>query len=244
MGNERFVAMLDILGFSEVVRNVEPTRLEEIISELKSSMRLLHWEDNISHGIIESLMLSDTIIVWTIDDTALSLQHLVSVVSGVIFNAFSFDNLALRGAISVGEAYIFPDDQVSPTLMWNKMVLGKAVIDAHEHEKCQEWAGCVISNEALDRARKNSSNAHFPMKKWEKSNFVEYDVPIKKKCTQQHYAMNWMRTYFEGDDPQLKGITDDEIREKFTSYNRDIIRVKDKFENTLKFIRYVESTRY
>jgi hypothetical protein len=237
MSNDRFVAMLDILGFSDIVRNVDLQELEEIVTSLKSTINSFGWANN---ELLEMLMLSDTIIIWTTDDTALSFQHLVATVSALMFNAFSLDNIALRGAVTVGEAMVFSDEQISRQLKWNKMIIGKAVIQANKYEKSQDWSGCLITSAAIERSRENSHNAHFPIGEWEKFNVLLYSVPFKQNVVQEAYVLNWPSIFFAGN--QLNGLSDSEIKEKFKSYGRNIDSedIKTKFENTLKFIRHCE----
>jgi hypothetical protein len=250
---EKYIAMLDVLGFSDVVNNSYPPHLTQIIQILQGSTALavgFQTPQNVDehHSGIDASMLSDTIALWTFDDSALSLQHLMSTVRELMFSAFN-NGLPLRGAISVGSVITIGPSEITPSVTWNKMVFGKAVIEAHRLERSQDWSGCVLSESVLCRyTERNNDPEKSVAKAIEAHKLLSYGVPWKSGCSYSNpmIVINWIPTeYFLFTHGwSIQGLPDEEIKDIFARNNKNIVSedTKRKLENTINFIHHVRDT--
>lgn len=97
--------------------------------------------------------------------------------------------LALRGAIGRGDVLIDAKHGI---------LLSKEFPRLARLEKEQEWMGCCLTDEAMERLQEPlfgksfGFNPHFPVVPWK--------VPMKSlKCGQPKYAINWMATTPDSD---------------------------------------------
>jgi hypothetical protein len=123
-----YVLLLDLLGFSNIVRNLPPEDLDS---------RILAWVSLVESAAKESSvskvsMLSDTVFAAA-EPSQEGLMSLVSMAK-IILKSGTEQAFPVKGAITHGE------------YNWGQLVYGKAVIDAHELESQQNWIGisCAI----------------------------------------------------------------------------------------------------
>ncbi len=255
MKYDRYVAMLDVLGFSDVVRNSWPPHLEQVVSSLQSGTALsvgflppLVVDD--SHSGIEAIMLSDTIILWTLDDSPTSFLHLINTTRMVMSNAFG-NGLPLRGGISVGPAIALGGREVTASVSWNKMILGEAVIEAHDLEKAQEWSGCVVSQAAINRYKEQNVNQDLSLDAIVKRHaLIEYDVPWKPGTSFSNPSMviNWPLLFLSvpsgwATHSQVPDLSDHEIRQQFERNGKSIQsdKAQKRVEKTMEFVNHVKT---
>ena len=92
---------------------------------------------DIRRATVNSLLVSDSILIWTEDCRAESFVNLVLTMRSLL--AFSVvDGILLRGAISVGPLTAVLDQWPSQTHNFQHSVFGKAIVDAVEAERKQE----------------------------------------------------------------------------------------------------------
>ena len=123
-----FVAAIDILGFSQYVRNNSFDYVKDVFTDITRYTDLVVKYPNefFTKDMLDSVTLniiSDTIVIAVPKDTYRSLEILLLVVNNVVFNLYKEYRLPCRGGIAYGEFY--SDDNIA---------FGKAFVDAHELE--------------------------------------------------------------------------------------------------------------
>ncbi len=63
--------------------------------------------------------------------------------------------------------------------------VGMPIIDAYKREKAQDWIGCWIADDCLDRISNRKS--YFDQKE-----IVRYEIPLKCGIVQKWCALNWL----------------------------------------------------
>lgn len=254
IGN-RYVAMIDILGFKNMMAEKGLRTIVNIIRELidkvekyESSISLSRrdvggWKTRSVEFHFDKIHFSDTIICWTkpfnnddLDDEYLITKSFLSGIAHIIFWGFIKD-IPLRVGIGFGESYIDIAEGI---------IAGQAIIDAYEAEKVQEWVGgafhpnCAVHHNCnIERI----SKAHG-------SHIIPYQVPIKKDAKLKlEYALDWTSSatalaIIPGEIPgELKiGPNDNqEVLEKaFYNYLNNNIEseIKLKYKNAQDYYKY------
>jgi hypothetical protein len=183
------VAVCDILAFS---KTVQTTPLREVVSKaLDRFRRSLHHSvhkcefpaepvgitDLTNQKHLGVACFSDTILLYTKQDTFDSTAALTSALGWLFFeNMFSRDT-RLRCAVSYGEVYMDPAEQV---------FVGQPLIDAYRLEKEQEWSGGALTTSASERVCELGFCRPDP--DWW---LVRYQVPVKNGQTIETLAIDW-----------------------------------------------------
>jgi hypothetical protein len=148
MGNERYIAFLDILGFSDMILN---TDLNEILKKFEPVLFLIpyaealgEWTNLEGHINLENkkcscFSFSDTFVLCSRDATPESLNTIIIATFILSRNLFAL-GFPVRGAITKGEADCIPN---------TNHLIGKAIIEASKLEKRQNWFGVILSPEVL-----------------------------------------------------------------------------------------------
>ena len=142
------VAMCDILGFSEFVQN---NPLEGIVKAsfewLRKALYHCMYKNGfpnesvtlnqlLAHGRLGLAWFSDTILIYTLEDTDECINALASTLGWLLFETMLVPQVRLRCGVSYGEAYM--DER-------NAMYVGKALIEAYQLQECQEWSGGALT---------------------------------------------------------------------------------------------------
>ncbi|HEY0723068.1 MAG TPA: hypothetical protein VGD41_03550 [Pyrinomonadaceae bacterium] len=190
--SNRYVAMIDILGFA---RLVETSPLMEIVK--KTEMILRRWPESIylawvvinddgslGPGYSSSFgraYFSDTLILWTrpIDETfEYRYQEeccFFQTVGQIICTGF-LNGMPLRPGIGFGECYI---DETKRTY------LGRAIVNAYKVEKIQEWIGGALHPNCPAVEQMNQGEAYLDC-------VVKYSVPVKAGSEfNLEFALDW-----------------------------------------------------
>jgi len=130
-----FVALLDILGFSAMVR------AEGFIHTIRKYTRIL---DDVT-GSNERLLyitFSDTIVIYIDDsETPLSgseLREVLSAVGEICYRFLVEVDCPLRGCVTVGKL-------MSVLHTGGTILAGSAIVEAYSYEKKQDWVGVIVS---------------------------------------------------------------------------------------------------
>lgn len=177
---ERYVAMIDILGFRTML---DTTPLAEVVRQignlLVNSKRRLAAASRSVDGQVHSRTLgvmhfSDTVLMWTppVEDREsgyIAGGHLFLAVTELIYRSF-IAGLPLRAGIGYGECFIDPEKHI---------FVGSAIADAYETETAQEWIGGALHPDV-------------PWGVPYMGTLVEYLVPVKSGATViLRIALNW-----------------------------------------------------
>jgi hypothetical protein len=214
---DRYVAVLDILGFSNLVKT---NKLQEVVSIYEQFLNNIVWQSKTLVEIwgeeIEYRLFSDAIVAFSKGTLCTDFTNMRRFCQTLI--GFSFlRGLLLRGAITKGELWIN-----------GNIVLGSPVVRAYELEKAQEWVGCVIEDHCI-KGLQSEEKGHIEGKE-----IILYEVPMKKGKVDKQWALNW--TW-----PLVQMTTEAAILDclnRLLGQNNDVDWcVKRKQDNTLKFVK-------
>lgn len=185
--NNRFVVFLDIMGFKDRVARNSPEQLYEELSGFNSDIvriishssrkKFVNEIDTASSIFLSNenkLMLaqfSDSIAIFTQDDSQKSLSLLAESVSKIFMSALTRKNpIPLKGALSKG--YITCD-------MTKQLFFGQAIIDAYLLEENVQYYGIVVHHTAENDVKQLNSNL-----------FRDTFVPLKSGRI-KHFELSW-----------------------------------------------------
>lgn len=255
---KKYIALLDILGFKDLINGNEHDFLVQLFSQLPvyiegaiSRNKTMKSEDGKVHydaknGEINSIIISDTIVLWTNNTSTESFFELVKCTQRLLVFCHNKPFLFLRGGITIGELYYNNPGIVNSnnnTFTNHSIIFGKGLVKAYEMEKELDIAGCVIDNDAWQSAFKRNPEQF--NRKWQEiisdKIIMSYEPPFKENCKLnfkdakvESWMVNWV---LDGLNPSRK-----EINAGFTTLNRKADRkdVKKKIRNTLDFFRHVK----
>lgn len=186
MKANRYIAMVDILGFSELVRRTSIDHIVRVVEYIysKASDVVTTWAtfcpDGTEHSgtfVLNKLHFSDTLICWSppINGSLEYEQELVRLfvdaIGRVLFNGF-IASIPLRAGLAFGESYIDLERGV---------LVGKAIVDAYETESAQDWIGGALHS----GCPVDGLLGPVPL-------VVDYPVPTKLfNKNPVKYALNW-----------------------------------------------------
>ena len=249
-----YVAFLDILGFKGIALAHTHEHLKSVYQRFREAIE--HGLSNgryvlldsggtkcigpdIRRATVNSLLVSDCILIWTDDNSAESFVNIVVAVRSLL--AFSMVNrIPLRGAISIGPITSLVNHWPSQTHNFEHSLFGKAIVDAVEAERQQKWCGCMITKAAVEHYKNNCPAKESLI---EKKIIVSYPVPQKDGET-LGYVIDWVN------HPQTK-INAQTVEKAFAppinpdsnEWKKDQIEwkknVEIKLRNTLKFLEHV-----
>lgn len=223
------IALCDILGFSRLVNsNTLELVVDDVLGWLRKAVyHSIHkngWPDTVpslpdidKNSKIGIVWFSDTILLYTREDTNESLKELLQTVAWLLFATTTHGATRMRAGIAYGEAFIDPD---------NAMYVGRPIIDAYQMEQQQQWSGAALTESAVQRVpdfARTGELIDWPI--------VPYNVPLKNKAPLLTLAVNWtygihhtlpLRWSAENDEPS----PEDWIRKA---------SICEKWQNTKKF---------
>jgi hypothetical protein len=252
---KKFVAFLDILGFKDLVENNSSDELTKIYIESLNAMyhsSVGFWvrknnDPNLEYTELKSIIISDTIIIWAEYDNPASFIKLLITVKAILAISF-ITGIPLRGTIEYDEISILDPVEVSKYAINNTMIiLGKAITNAYQQEQMQNWAGCIVSKNAIEYfesiVTKSQDNSVADIKYLLSINIlILYKAPMKSGKISDHYCINW--AYVEKQDSE-KVLDEEYIRKSFSKYNKrvDSWNVELIIKNTLDFYNYSKKNK-
>lgn len=178
---ERFVAFLDIMGFKDrVARNNHSEILKELeIFQSNISQYVSYHQD----ANIQIALFSDSILIYSQDDSIDSLHALADITSHIMMYAIQQEKpIPLKGAIAAGEMTCNQTKQ---------LYFGQALIDAYLLEENVKYYGVLVHHSA-ERYLQNAEFREFrdilaPLKSGEISHYelIWYYTSIKSKEAQK-----------------------------------------------------------
>jgi len=263
-----FVAFLDILGFKKLVKNNSHSYLEEVylntlsgnITHALANGKYVLFSDNGQEYFtpdtrevsVNSLLVSDSIVIWTDNDSMEAFVDMVSAVRSLMAIS-AFEGIPLRGAITLGPITMHIGKIQSGKHNFQHTLFGKALVEAYSLEKKQQWSGCAIHDEAIKRFKSHyQEKSPLPeslltlermiIDKW----ICEYIVPLKKtdRCTRNSmYVIDWVN------HPQtttrmstiLRAFQKHNKMEETSNQdrNKDNVSIEEKINNTIAFVKHV-----
>lgn len=186
----RYVALLDILGFRDLMRKRSITKIATDVDKLfsRSGDHGLSWSSlkmtGRSCGVARAgrAHFSDTILLWTTPILSEDEGHTATVlafsrtVADLVLHGF-LSGLPLRGAIAYGECLI--DEP-------KHLFIGQPIVDAYELETQQKWIGVAI--------HPNAEAGLAQLLGWDLPTIClcEYSVPMKQTAqVKPGLAIDW-----------------------------------------------------
>lgn len=252
MNSNVYVAFLDVLGFRDLVCNnshealvrkyqklllpiTELSLSNGAFNVIKQDGRQLAIADT-TRMTINSLVISDSVILWTQDATRESFVGILIATKNMLVQGM-LCGMPIRGGIAIG-----PLSRLSYSLnsqMDNSVgtFVGKGLVDAYLTESSQQWSGCVVNDSAVAEYDRQRSEKHNNLNSVRHAGLiVEYDVPVCNATTERHWVINWPR----GNKTPL---TENTVRKSFGKHNKsvDSPSVKLKIDNTVRFLHAMVS---
>lgn len=185
-----WIACFDILGFKNLVtfEDNESLQIDFIIEDYEKTLEHLRsTSNNYREGAIEYCWLSDTFVLFTVDDSAASYAILQQAAKHFIDECM-YSRVPMRGAISVGHITRSSD---------NRSFMGKGFIDAFVHAEDQDWIGLILTPNVIEKA---NSLGLFP----ERHDFVKSeDIPMRKCEAAKVMAYRFQNGRDNYDSPML-----------------------------------------
>lgn len=136
--NYRYVAFIDVLGFSNLISQGQ----QEFESKFKSYIRIIRETIEAVDPNIKYTVFSDSIVILTPDRKRDSLTNLVLIVSVISYELLVNQYLPTKGSIAYGRISVLSkgDDNI---------LAGTPIIEAYRYEQFQNWIGSIICPSVL-----------------------------------------------------------------------------------------------
>ena len=237
----RYVTFADVLAFRQLVRNNDHRRLVGIFS---GDVRLIA-EFGATGGIatpghpeapetevamLNMRIVSDSIILWTDGNRPAEFAWLLIAMRNLLKVGFG-SGVPVRAAMAYGELTHYVVDYGSERL-GSDTLLGRALVEAYEGENCQQWAGGVVLDSAINNY---AASAAYGVPTVEdllaQGLLVRYNVPRKDEAVVPAYAVNSPAAF---DQPLTVGV----LEWAFTHHGKSLDgeSARRKFENTVAFV--------
>ncbi len=196
---------------------------------------------------LNSLIVSDTLVLWTSDDSLNSFFGLVRTIGKLMNDSFAMGAFALRGAVSSGPITFRYGRYPTSVLNVQATVFGQPLVEASRLEKAQEWAGCIVARECMKKVFDNLGLLSPPLgpDDLEQARLLtKYEVPFaaaeQEASDPEYYAVIWPFFIPEGcQDPYRS-----EIERAFRGVSATISdRARRKMENTVRFVDHLSKLR-
>jgi hypothetical protein len=140
LNNGRYLLFLDILGFSELVKN---KKTDEIYGTIDDTLKAFdRWEE--LNKNFRTLYFSDTFVFYQ-DPKGFGEWAFLDVyaIGGMLISALLANEVASRGSITFGEFEVRNDSTLR-----HQIFFGKALIEAYKSEQKENWVGITIQPSA------------------------------------------------------------------------------------------------
>jgi hypothetical protein len=183
MVKKAMVAVCDILGFRELVKR---STFEELVSrhipsilnvqkgipKKETSVPPTH-EQIFGERLVGHVFFSDTVLLYSLSEDKYGYENLIAATAYLIAYPILWPEYRFRVGISYGEFYRDLEHNV---------YAGKALVEAYELEKSQDWSGGALTKTAERRIREVDAHSYY---------LVQYNVPFKFSNAESHLAVNW-----------------------------------------------------
>lgn len=213
---ERAIAIFDILGFKELVKTTEISKLPNIVkSTLKLSKSPLILDD-----FVGSILFSDTIVFFGLKGIEYYDESWIIVSSSNLLNLSARSGIPIRGALTFGEIYINQKE---------KTIIGPSLVKAYDLEQNQNWMGAMIDPDYEDRFKRGLLTLPEPLH----NNVITYTAPLKSGLRKEYKCIGWLHRF---------NPTEDKLYSIFSKDNNEIQHsIFQKYLNTVEFLRYCKN---
>ena len=213
-----WVAVFDILGFKRWA-DTESASISAMISQDSVEVALGHLKVHcaeLSSGPLDYLWFSDTFVMYSRDDSASS-YSVIQQAAKHFMEGCLYSSIPLRGALSCGSLIRSAD---------NRVLMGKAFVDAHLYGEDQDWIGFVLTPAAIGKVRSYGlepkhhdfvASEAIPMRRYKTSNVLAYRF--------QNGAANFASPFL----PVLEGLKNVAGEENEAKYDRTIAFIQKHY---------------
>ncbi|MBS4068680.1 hypothetical protein [Sulfurimonas sp. RIFOXYB12_FULL_35_9] len=226
----RLIAMLDVLGLSSQIE--DKNELQKVIEKynrlIKEAREKVFVNDTLA-GSLETKnynfevgeFVFDTLVLVSYPiDVKSSCKFILSTLR--LMELFSNENMPLRGAIGIGD-YCADDE--------TKIFLSNVFKQLSKEEQNQQWAGCVLLQEAEEQIISNVIG-RVPMSSKQSDVMHRLSIPIKSDTREIRWCLNWT---YQLQESKIKSLLEymkgDMVKyEKTKSYINHIKSLPDEFQ--------------
>lgn len=190
MQSERIVALIDVLGFSELVARQDFGELfEKYIDTVKTTIEKV--DSN-----IEYLVFSDSIVIVTPDNEEQDLLNISKVIGSISYEFMVNQKLPIKGCIASGNITYKKIEK-------DVVIAGVPIVEAYKYEQQQDWVGTIISpntarkfpslsqnivvNENLRHISEDIAKSITQNMEWNTAIQRHYQIPIKNSEIEDSY---------------------------------------------------------
>jgi len=185
----KYVAFLDILGFKNKIRGLQPGKAKDFIFDFSGTIFKIFNEKN-SDGRINGYIVSDSVILYSKDDSKDSLEALIKLTREICENEFIDNNILMRGAIAKGEFDKVPAKEISS--LEKGLIVGEAYIDAYVGEGSIKVMGIILSEDVYKDILHNN---------------ITKDIVEETEDKETYYLFRYINVDFLCEDNLTKFIT-------------------------------------
>lgn len=179
------VAVCDILGYSNLIKEtphseVVSYHIENMQTALRSSIPNfpnqptdVTSEQIFIEGLVGFATFSDTVLLYSLQDDRRGYRAVIEASTRLLARHILWPTLRFRIGIAYGEFHADPNRNI---------FVGKALVEAHELERRQDWCGAALTDNAYAQILDSSTD-----REW----LVPYDVPIRGGSKESHMVINW-----------------------------------------------------
>ena len=138
-----FVALIDVLGFRELVsRDNDLSQVRQYVETVTSVL------DNDKYSQLQFVLFSDNVVINTRDEKRDSFLTLIRACSDIFFN-LARRQVAVRGAVAHGSF------MRSPFMKHGVTVAGRPIVEADHYQHSQNWVGIMLAPSVVRRDNEN-----------------------------------------------------------------------------------------
>lgn len=254
INDQRFVAFLDVLGFSDFVDRNDHAKLTRVYENLLSGMIPMslpgmkiktqnegtpeaYGFPDLSEVKVHALLISDSILFFSDRADQQGLIDVLIATQRCLCLGF-YDGLPLRGAVTLGPLAYQPGSWPSGGSATIQALYGQALVDAKRLEGIQQWSGAIIEHRAVDLFDRIADGADPSLGALRSTNLAElnilkrYDVPIKQ-VSGLTYRNEWVANWPWGNRDRPGN---EMVREAFSRHEKSAGSSEQKVQETLRFL--------
>ena len=185
----KYVAFLDILGFKKKIRGLQPEEAKDFIFNFSGTIFNI-FRGNFSNDKIKGYIVSDSVILYSKDDSKDSLEALIKLTGEICKNEFIENSILMRGAIEKGEFDKVPAKEL-PALE-KGLIVGEAYIKAYVGEGSVKVMGVILSEDVYKDILHNN---------------ITKDIVEETEDKETYYLLRYINVDFLCEDNLTKFIT-------------------------------------
>lgn len=185
----KYVAFLDILGFKNKIRGLQPGKAKDFIFDFSGTIFKIFNEKN-SDGRINGYIVSDSVILYSKDDSKDSLEALIKLTREICEKEFIENSILIRGAIEKGEFDKVPAKELP--VLEKGLIVGEAYIDAYVGEGSIKVMGIILSEDVYKDILHNN---------------ITKDIVEETEDKETYYLFRYINVDFLCEDNLTKFIT-------------------------------------